>query len=98
VPSKAPPPPSTLPSPTAPPKAAAKASPFGGGNRCAVCEKAVYAADPQFTTDGRSFHKTCFKCLVCKGQLGLSALAQIEGFVLCKTCYKAEFKLRGKYR
>ena len=85
-----------LPSPTAS-KAPSKPSAFGGGNKCACCEKAVYAADPQFATDGRTFHKTCFKCLVCKGQLGLSALAQIEGFILCKTCYKAEFKLRGKY-
>ncbi len=69
---------------------------LGGGNKCAVCAKAVYAADPQFAADGKLFHKNCFKCLVCKSQLGLSSLAQIEGFCLCKPCYKTEFKMRGK--
>lgn len=89
------------------PKAATRVAPspvkaglggLGGGNKCAVCAKAVYAADPQFAADGKLFHKNCFKCLVCKSQLGLSSLAQIEGFCLCKPCYKTEFKMRGKVR
>jgi hypothetical protein len=71
---------------------------LGGGIKCSVCTKSIYAADPQFNADGKIFHKNCFKCLVCKSQLGLSSLAQIEGMCVCKTCYQAEFKMRGKVR
>ncbi|TNN58958.1 Cysteine and glycine-rich protein 3 [Liparis tanakae] len=34
---------------------------WGGGTRCAACEKTVYHAE-EIQCNGRSFHKTCFLC------------------------------------
>lgn len=34
---------------------------WGGGARCAACEKTVYHAE-EVQCNGRSFHKTCFLC------------------------------------
>lgn len=34
---------------------------WGGGAKCAACEKTVYHAE-EIQCNGRSFHKTCFIC------------------------------------
>lgn len=37
---------------------------WGGGTKCAACEKTVYHAE-EIQCNGRSFHKTCFICSKC---------------------------------
>lgn len=34
---------------------------WGGGAKCAACEKTAYHAE-EIQCNGRSFHKTCFIC------------------------------------
>lgn len=34
---------------------------WGGGTKCAACEKTVYHAE-EIQCNSRSFHKTCFIC------------------------------------
>lgn len=41
---------------------------WGGGAKCAACEKTVYHAE-EIQCNSRSFHKTCF---ICSEQLSLS--------------------------
>jgi len=43
---------------------------WGGGAKCAACEKTVYHAE-EIQCNGRSFHKTCF---ICSEKLVLSSL------------------------
>jgi hypothetical protein len=59
--------------PASPPAPAPKAAPaaggggggggsapaYGGGSKCAVCAKSVYAADPKVAADGKVWHATC---------------------------------------
>jgi len=70
---------------------------YGGGAKCAVCTKSVYAADPQVKADAKVFHATCFTCKECKSQITLAKWAQLEGENFCKPCFKKVFMLRGKY-
>lgn len=37
---------------------------FGGGVKCLVCDKTVYAAE-EIKAIGNSYHKMCFKCVTC---------------------------------
>jgi trimeric autotransporter adhesin len=53
--------------------------------------------DASIPAEGGFYHKECFKCSVCKGQLTLSTLASINAVLYCKTHYLAEFSRRGKY-
>lgn len=69
----------------------------GGGIKCSACNKSVYSADPQVTDKGLTWHKSCFKCAICKGQIVLSHLCQIEGAICCKACFKKTFSTRGNY-
>uniref|UniRef100_A0A8P4GP60 Cysteine and glycine-rich protein 3 (cardiac LIM protein) n=1 Tax=Dicentrarchus labrax TaxID=13489 RepID=A0A8P4GP60_DICLA len=41
---------------------------WGGGAKCAACEKTVYHAE-EIQCNGRSFHKTCFICSLNHNQL-----------------------------
>lgn len=38
--------------------------------------------DPYLTAEGGFFHKECFKCTHCKGQLTLANFAQIKGVLV----------------
>jgi ubiquitin-large subunit ribosomal protein L40e len=69
----------------------------GGGTSCAVCAKTVYPADPKISSDGLVWHRECFKCVNCKGQVSISNMAQIEGKVFDKACFFKLFGARGKY-
>jgi hypothetical protein len=46
---------------------------------CKVCAKTLLAMDPQVSEGGNSYHKTCFKCNVCGGQLTTLNLSTING-------------------
>ena len=70
---------------------------YGGGAKCAVCEKAVYHNDPKISADGKTWHASCFKCKECKSNITLAKWVQLDGENFCKPCYKKVFMLRGEY-
>ncbi|KAJ8300518.1 hypothetical protein KUTeg_022037 [Tegillarca granosa] len=56
---------------------------FGGGEKCAICNKTVYAAE-RIEAGDKPYHKLCFKCSECKMSLNLNNYAQSEGVLYCK--------------
>jgi len=70
---------------------------YGGGAKCAVCEKSVYHNDPKVSDSGKTWHASCFRCRECKECITLAKWAQLDGENFCKPCYKKVFMLRGKY-
>jgi len=81
-----------------------KPKPSGGGTgkfvvntpKCSICDKACYPQEA-VTYDKQLYHKSCFKCLNCKNEVSISAVAMIQGKLYCKTCFQRLFKTRGKY-
>jgi hypothetical protein len=70
---------------------------FGGGTKCAVCTKSVYANE-ELKFENKTYHKLCFKCNECKKVIvNLSGVAIIKGVVYDKNCFMKIFKTRGKY-
>ncbi|EGF83272.1 hypothetical protein BATDEDRAFT_34089 [Batrachochytrium dendrobatidis JAM81] len=65
-------------------------------NKCQACSKTVYAME-QVTVDTHMFHRTCFKCAHCKGQLKMGNLASMGGVYYCKPHFKQLFALKGNY-
>ena len=63
---------------------------------CAVCQKVVYAME-KLEADKIVYHKTCFKCSVCKTILSTGTYAALEGIIYCKTHFKQLFKEKGNY-
>ena len=51
---------------------------------CVACKKAMMMMDAQVAGEGGFYHKECFKCCVCKGQLTLSSLSTMNGALYCK--------------
>jgi len=81
-----------------------KPKPSGGGTgkfvvntpKCSICDKACYPQEA-LTYDKQLYHKSCFRCLNCKNEVSISAVAMIQGKLYCKTCFQRLFKTRGKY-
>ncbi len=48
------------------------------GNKCNVCSKTVYVTE-QLIADEKVFHKTCFRCSHCNGQLKLGNYDSLDG-------------------
>jgi len=70
---------------------------FGGGTKCHVCTKSVYANE-ELKFENKTYHKLCFKCQECKKVItNLSGVAVIKGVVYDKNCFMKIFKTRGKY-
>jgi len=63
---------------------------------CSICQKACYPQEA-VTYDKQLYHKSCFRCLNCKNEVSISAVAMIQGKLYCKTCFQRLFKTRGKY-
>ncbi|KAK3599227.1 hypothetical protein CHS0354_012835 [Potamilus streckersoni] len=61
---------------------------FGGGEKCTICQKSVYAAE-RVEAGQNPYHKFCFKCSVdgCKIQLTINNYAQAHGVLYCKKHY-----------
>ncbi|KAK7884262.1 hypothetical protein WMY93_027385 [Mugilogobius chulae] len=68
--------------------------PLGGGNKCGRCQKTVYFAE-EVLCDGRSFHKSCFLCMVCRKCLDSTTVAVHEDEVYCKACYGKKYGPKG---
>ncbi|XP_059146479.1 uncharacterized protein LOC131934271 [Physella acuta] len=62
---------------------------FGGGDKCGICDKTVYAQE-KIEAGGVPFHKQCFKCSHCKMSLNLQNYAQAEKILYCKNHYQSE--------
>ena len=68
---------------------------FGApAEKCTVCLQSVYPLE-KMVVEGRTIHKSCFKCEHCKGQLSLSGFASVNGRVYCKPHYIKLFKESG---
>ncbi|XP_076022748.1 cysteine and glycine-rich protein 1a [Genypterus blacodes] len=68
--------------------------PFGGGNKCGRCMKTVYFAE-EVLCDGRSFHKSCFLCMVCSKNLDSTTVAVHDDEIYCKACYGKKYGPKG---
>ncbi|KAL8154207.1 hypothetical protein V2J09_011967 [Rumex salicifolius] len=68
---------------------------FGGTTqKCKACVKTVYLVD-QLSTDGKVYHKSCFRCHHCKSTLKLSNYSSFEGVLYCKPHFDQLFKMTG---
>lgn len=56
---------------------------WGGGEKCEICQKSVYAAE-KIEAGDRPYHNFCFKCSECKMQLKKENYAQADGILYCK--------------
>ena len=51
--------------------------------KCHVCDKSVYEQE-KLVTDGKTFHKTCFRCVHCNKVLSLGSYASLNEKTYCK--------------
>uniref|UniRef100_A0A8C6E456 Xin actin binding repeat containing 2 n=1 Tax=Moschus moschiferus TaxID=68415 RepID=A0A8C6E456_MOSMO len=63
---------------------------------CILCQKTVYPVE-RLVADGRSFHKSCFRCHHCNSKLSLGNYASLHGQIYCKPHFKQLFKSKGNY-
>ncbi|KAK1906647.1 Cysteine and glycine-rich protein 2 [Dissostichus eleginoides] len=67
---------------------------WGGGNKCSACGGPVYHAE-EVQCDGKSFHKCCFLCMVCRKGLDSTTLAIHDTEIYCKSCYGKKYGPKG---
>ncbi|KAI4878065.1 hypothetical protein NFI96_011677 [Prochilodus magdalenae] len=67
---------------------------WGGGNRCVSCGGTVYHAE-EVQCDGKSFHKSCFVCMVCRKGLDSTTVAIHDTELYCKSCYGKKYGPKG---
>uniref|UniRef100_A0A8C0MA50 Cysteine and glycine-rich protein 2 n=1 Tax=Canis lupus familiaris TaxID=9615 RepID=A0A8C0MA50_CANLF len=67
---------------------------WGGGNRCAACGGTVYHAE-EVQCDGRSFHRCCFLCMVCRKNLDSTTVAIHDEEIYCRSCYGKKYGPKG---
>ncbi|KAE8722151.1 LIM domain-containing protein PLIM2c [Hibiscus syriacus] len=65
-------------------------------DKCKACDKTVYVVD-LMTLEGDPYHKTCFKCSHCKGNLQMSTYSWMDGVLYCKTHFEQLFKESGNF-
>ncbi|KAJ8441532.1 hypothetical protein Cgig2_026333 [Carnegiea gigantea] len=66
-------------------------------DKCKACDKTVYFVD-LLTADGVTYHKTCFRCIHCKGTLVMSNYSSMDGVLYCKPHFEQLFKESGDFR
>lgn len=69
---------------------------FGGGEKCHVCAKTVYATE-KISADEKVFHKSCLKCTHCNKVLSTGNYASMDSVYYCKPHFKQLFALKGNY-
>ncbi|EGV97327.1 Cysteine and glycine-rich protein 2 [Cricetulus griseus] len=67
---------------------------WGGGNKCGACARTVYHAE-EVQCDGRSFHRCCFLCMVCRKNLDSTTVAIHDDEIYCKSCYGKKYGPKG---
>uniref|UniRef100_A0A2K5SB93 Cysteine and glycine-rich protein 2 n=1 Tax=Cebus imitator TaxID=2715852 RepID=A0A2K5SB93_CEBIM len=60
---------------------------WGGGNKCGACGRTVYHTE-EVPCDGRSFHRCCFLCMVCRKNEDSTTVAIHDQEIYCKSCYR----------
>ncbi|KAL4385236.1 hypothetical protein GQ457_15G026270 [Hibiscus cannabinus] len=65
-------------------------------DKCKACDKTVYVVD-LLTLEGVPYHKTCFKCTHCKGNLVMNTYSSMDGVLYCKTHFEQLFKESGNF-
>jgi len=60
----------------------------GGGQKCTVCEKTVYAAET-VAFEKKPYHSECFKCSVCSKKMTPSGAAVFEEKLYCTKCFES---------
>ena len=80
-----------VPAPSAKAAAVAKRFSFGGGGeKCALCNKTVYAAEKMAGVPERGYHVNCFRCATCATKLACHNYERTsDGMLLCKVHFKA---------
>jgi len=68
----------------------------GTQQKCKACDKTVHFID-QLSADGIAYHKTCFKCSHCNGQLSMSSYSSMDGVLYCKPHFEQLFKETGSF-
>jgi len=59
----------------------------GGGQKCTVCEKTVYAAET-IAYEKKPYHSECFKCSNCSKKMTPSGAAVFEDKLYCSKCFE----------
>lgn len=68
---------------------------FGGGNKCAVCQKTVYPQE-EVAFDSKFYHKECFKCSICDKTIdGVSKAGSMDGKVSHRNCFQKQMQTSG---
>ncbi|CAF3802663.1 unnamed protein product [Rotaria sp. Silwood1] len=62
--------------------------------QCPRCNHAAFHAE-SIPAAGKVWHKTCFRCGLCKKMLEVPTLAEHEGDIYCRQCYTRKFGIRG---
>ncbi|TYI67787.1 hypothetical protein E1A91_D08G042600v1 [Gossypium mustelinum] len=70
-------------------------------DKCKACDKTVHVVD-MLTLEGIPYHKTCFKCSHCKGNLVLRGQvvalnSSMDGVLYCKPHFEQLFKESGNF-
>ncbi|XP_022734581.1 LIM domain-containing protein PLIM2b-like isoform X1 [Durio zibethinus] len=65
-------------------------------DKCKACDKTVHVVD-MLTLEGVPYHKTCFKCSHCKGNLVMSTYSSMDGVLYCKPHFEQLFKESGNF-
>ncbi|KAJ7951122.1 LIM domain-containing protein [Quillaja saponaria] len=65
-------------------------------DKCKACDKTVYVVD-MLSLEGIPYHKTCFKCAHCKGNLTMSSYSSMDGILYCRTHFEQLFKESGNF-
>lgn len=68
----------------------------GTQQKCKACDKTVHFID-MLSADGVAYHKTCFKCSHCNGQLVMSSYSSMDGVLYCKPHFEQLFKETGNF-
>lgn len=58
----------------------------GGGQKCTVCDKTVYAAET-VSYEKKAYHAACFACTVCSKKITPSSAALFEEKIICTKCF-----------
>ncbi|XWS77072.1 hypothetical protein CRYUN_Cryun01aG0231100 [Craigia yunnanensis] len=65
-------------------------------DKCKACDRTVYVVD-MLSIEGVPYHKTCFKCSHCKGNLVMSTYSSMDGILYCKPHFEQLFKESGNF-
>ncbi|CAL9030044.1 unnamed protein product [Prunus brigantina] len=68
----------------------------GTQQKCKACDKTVHFID-QLSADGVTYHRPCFKCSHCNGQLSMSSYSSMEGVLYCKPHFEQLFRESGSF-